>query len=51
VVFYDNDTQKAIEPMAVCFLVRNLMGVFALVDDFGRVIPEESIVFEVQGSI
>jgi hypothetical protein len=47
IVFYDNDTQRAIEPMAVCLLLRNNVGVFALVDDFGAAIQDESFFFNI----
>jgi hypothetical protein len=45
VVFYDSDDQQKLEPMAVCLLLRNNQGAFALVDDFGRIIQDTTFRF------
>jgi hypothetical protein len=45
IVFYDNDKQYAIKPMAVCLLVNQYQGAFALVDDFGQIMKEETMQF------
>jgi hypothetical protein len=48
IVFYDNDKQNQVEMMAVCLLLRKKQGVFALVDDFGRVMEGTTTRFLVQ---
>ena len=51
VVFYDNNVQTDIEPMAICMLLRNNNGLFALTDDFGKVIEGEYFWFKVSGTV
>jgi hypothetical protein len=51
IVFYDSDKQNQVEMMAVCLLLRNKQGVFALVDDFGRVMEDTTTRFLVQGPV
>jgi hypothetical protein len=48
IVFYDSDKQSQVEMMAVCLLLRKKQGVFALVDDFGRVMEDTTTRFVVQ---
>jgi hypothetical protein len=49
IVFYDNGRRAF--PMAVCLLLRERQGAFALVDDFGKVIPQTMFMFLVNGPI
>ena len=44
IVLYNND-QRVMELMAICLELRNNQGVFALVDDFGRVLRDTCIRF------
>jgi hypothetical protein len=51
VVFFDNDHQSRIQPMAVLLLLRRKQGAFALVDDFGRVIQDTTYRFRVTSPV
>jgi hypothetical protein len=44
IVLYNND-QRVMEPMAICLELKKRQGVFALVDDFGRVLRDTCIRF------
>jgi hypothetical protein len=48
IVFYVN---KRAFPMAVCLLLRDKQGAFALVDDFGKVMAQTMFMFLVNGPI
>jgi hypothetical protein len=48
VVLWDND-RRQIEPMAVCMEITNNQGVFALVDDFGRILQDTAHRFLIIG--
>ena len=44
IILYDND-HRLIEPMAICLELKKRQGLFALVDDFGRILRDSSIRF------
>jgi hypothetical protein len=48
IVLWDNDNRQ-IEPMAVCMKISENQGVFALVDDFGRILQDTSHRFIIVG--